>query len=673
MAGVTFLAFGNGSPDVFSTFSAMTHGSGSLAIGELLGAASFITFVVAGSMAIITPFHVTKLPFLRDLIFFTGAISFTLMIIYDGKIHLWESIVLVLFYFTYVVAVLFVAWYEKGENKGNEVFDHLLSDNRTDNIGSREAYIDQESQGSLTPTEFHQNKPGRRRSTISIHRGMRPSLLGAMEFRDDVNAGRFRLHTYRHNEYYNRRQNIQNRSTTMPSYNSINCNPRRKSWSSFAGPLSRSPISFIDGDLNNPQINISAPTLAKIDESSSSDLTSNLNNTNSQDSDLNNNDSNEGNEAINNLNVPHLMVTPSLSNQRAALSPESSIHSSPLSLSPKSLPDNDTAPISPLFIGSTDELNSGTIYISPVASPSFPPITIDEPTWLTEVQETLFPSVTGFSQKSLFAKLTALIAIPIILLLALTLPVVETNDPISEENENNNERTNDWNKWLTSIQLLFAPIFISTVLFADGDSIVIVVSYAFVFGLALSIFCFFFTDKNKPPNFYSLLSFMGFGVAIVWIFLIADEVVGLLQAIGQIFEVSDAILGLTIFAMGNSLGDLVANITTAKMGSPMMAISACFGGPMLNILFGIGISATYTTITTGHSVKVNIDTTLFVSVFGLLIGLCSALIYFPYNGYHMTRAWGCYLISIYVICMIINLIIEFNPMHSTSADIGALV
>lgn len=35
--GVTFLAFGNGSPDVFSTFSAMGAGSASLAIGELVG------------------------------------------------------------------------------------------------------------------------------------------------------------------------------------------------------------------------------------------------------------------------------------------------------------------------------------------------------------------------------------------------------------------------------------------------------------------------------------------------------------------------------------------------------------------------------------------------------------------------------------------------------------
>lgn len=40
-AGVTFLAFGNGSPDVFSTFAAIRGGTFSLAIGELIGAATF--------------------------------------------------------------------------------------------------------------------------------------------------------------------------------------------------------------------------------------------------------------------------------------------------------------------------------------------------------------------------------------------------------------------------------------------------------------------------------------------------------------------------------------------------------------------------------------------------------------------------------------------------------
>ena len=43
-AGVTFLAFGNGSPDVFSTFSALKEGTFGLAIGELIGAATFSRF-----------------------------------------------------------------------------------------------------------------------------------------------------------------------------------------------------------------------------------------------------------------------------------------------------------------------------------------------------------------------------------------------------------------------------------------------------------------------------------------------------------------------------------------------------------------------------------------------------------------------------------------------------
>lgn len=44
---------------------------------------------------------------------------------------------------------------------------------------------------------------------------------------------------------------------------------------------------------------------------------------------------------------------------------------------------------------------------------------------------------------------------------------------------------------------------------------------------------------------------------------IADEVVNVLQTFGFIFGLSDAIIGLTIFAVGNSLADLVANMTVA--------------------------------------------------------------------------------------------------------------
>ncbi|KAK3076690.1 hypothetical protein LTS18_012327, partial [Coniosporium uncinatum] len=111
LAGVTFLAFGNGSPDVFSTFAAMNTNSGSLAVGELMGAACFISAVVAGSMAIVRPFKVAKKSFVRDVGFFIVAAAFSLTFLWDGKLYLWECIAMVAFYVFYVVFVVSWHWW----------------------------------------------------------------------------------------------------------------------------------------------------------------------------------------------------------------------------------------------------------------------------------------------------------------------------------------------------------------------------------------------------------------------------------------------------------------------------------------------------------------------------------------------------------------------------------
>ena len=59
VAGVTLAAFGNGAPDIFSTFSAFHANAAGLAIGELLGAALFITLCVVGSVSLV---GVAKIP-----------------------------------------------------------------------------------------------------------------------------------------------------------------------------------------------------------------------------------------------------------------------------------------------------------------------------------------------------------------------------------------------------------------------------------------------------------------------------------------------------------------------------------------------------------------------------------------------------------------------------------
>ena len=113
VAGVTFLAFGNGSPDMFATFSAMRSNSGGLAIGELLGAAAFITSCVVGSMCIIKPFKVIRGPFLRDVGFFTVAVSILLVVLWDNKLEAWEASAMVVLYAVYVTTVVIGSWWRK--------------------------------------------------------------------------------------------------------------------------------------------------------------------------------------------------------------------------------------------------------------------------------------------------------------------------------------------------------------------------------------------------------------------------------------------------------------------------------------------------------------------------------------------------------------------------------
>uniref|UniRef100_A0A6G5ABT7 Sodium/calcium exchanger membrane region domain-containing protein n=1 Tax=Rhipicephalus microplus TaxID=6941 RepID=A0A6G5ABT7_RHIMP len=73
IAGVTFLAFGNGAPDILSSLAGIQQARPELVIGELFGAGIFVTCVVAGSVYLTQDFNVMERPFLRDVIFYISA------------------------------------------------------------------------------------------------------------------------------------------------------------------------------------------------------------------------------------------------------------------------------------------------------------------------------------------------------------------------------------------------------------------------------------------------------------------------------------------------------------------------------------------------------------------------------------------------------------------------
>ena len=73
IAGVTILAFGNGSPDIFSALAAVNQSRPELVLGALFGAGVFVTTAVAGAVSLSTPFTLMSRPFLRDVIFYMAA------------------------------------------------------------------------------------------------------------------------------------------------------------------------------------------------------------------------------------------------------------------------------------------------------------------------------------------------------------------------------------------------------------------------------------------------------------------------------------------------------------------------------------------------------------------------------------------------------------------------
>ncbi|KAJ2506394.1 hypothetical protein IWW47_001600, partial [Coemansia sp. RSA 2052] len=114
LAGVTLLALGNGAPDLFSTFSAVRAGSGALALGQLIGSASFIVSVVVGATTLVAPvYKVSQLSYLRELGFFVATIGMIAVIVLSERLSQGLAICMVGLYVTYVVTVMVTTYYEE--------------------------------------------------------------------------------------------------------------------------------------------------------------------------------------------------------------------------------------------------------------------------------------------------------------------------------------------------------------------------------------------------------------------------------------------------------------------------------------------------------------------------------------------------------------------------------
>lgn len=904
MAGVTLLAFGNGSPDVFSTFAAMNTHNGSLAIGELIGAAGFITAVVAGSMAIVRPFKVAQKSFVRDVSFFIVAASFSMIFLADGHLRLWESAVMVGFYVFYVMTVVVWHWniarksYRREREVAARGHFHLpgteesntgIENSAQGGISQPRASVGATSidylanvEGAASPmlNPMGENRDGKARDNLmaeisgnmrvsrprvgerrKTQNPIRPSFFGALEFRSVLlslqnsrNAQSSPINLRRYSEDHLTIERQQGRIKTLPHPEICYCDIDELSSTSdnFRRPVgdvesssknrlrmvSPNDFSSLDKGRNSveqsriPSISILDATrqgTSEVAGSHFSYLSRNADPTQSApqrwstslpDAEPEISTTRPPAPTADTNSILHLLIplgdsvpgSPEYSvveGNRYGQLPYSGGELPPLATKLHQPETNETwsrgsskgssfltrcddsAPMSlnlqlpqhgidlqiPQFRIDSESPSQQSAFDNTDGKPvQFWPHTILPPPEV--LVSTLFPTLYAWNGKSFWERILGIIAAPSIFLLAITLPVVEAGEdettldpdpgfltPLGNRSRSqsvgishlpglpneqrpdewdgpqshlkylnpqeghgakprsetgSNRQTNDhtkeiaqrlnsdlswghqtfaklqsisskhtpgppipaqpkeWNRWLLATQIFTAPFFIVVLYWANNDlslssrNLLLPALWGLLISLSLFTVLILTTTVSRPPRYQYLFCFLGFIVSIAWISTIASEVVGVLKAFGIILGISDAILGLTIFAVGNSLGDLVANITVARLGFPVMALSACFGGPMLNILLGIGLSGLYMTVKTANGryerhpdklmkykpYEIDISRTLIISGITLLLTLVGLLIMVPMNRWRMDQRIGWGLVSLWTASTIGNVLME---------------
>nr|CCA15347.1 Ca2 :Cation Antiporter (CaCA) Family putative [Albugo laibachii Nc14] len=166
-----------------------------------------------------------------------------------------------------------------------------------------------------------------------------------------------------------------------------------------------------------------------------------------------------------------------------------------------------------------------------------------------------------------------------------------------------------WDKKMTLCCPFFAILVIGTSVFSIELKNPVFVGFSIIGGSIGSIYVHLTSSDQTPPRgrYAAPYLALAFFMSVVWIMNIADEVVGILKTLGKALGVSQLVLGVSVLAWGNSVGDLISDVAIARDGFPSMAFAGCFAGPLFNLLVGTGTSLTiatfqHGTISMGHCV-----------------------------------------------------------------------
>ncbi|XP_073008305.1 cation/calcium exchanger 5 [Typha latifolia] len=248
-------------------------------------------------------------------------------------------------------------------------------------------------------------------------------------------------------------------------------------------------------------------------------------------------------------------------------------------------------------------------------------------------------------------KITKVWEVPVSTILRLTIPSASPSD---------------WNRFYISANISLCPLILlyslSSFIALDSQIVFFLPQtrfplWAVVLFVSICLATTHFWFEEEPPEtepiIISLISFM---MSVFWISTMAGELMNCLAAIGTIMELPPAILGLTVLAWGNSVGDLVADVALAKAGQPAMAMAGCFAGPMFNMLVGLGTALVIQTTRVYPSAYVlQFNVSIVVAFVFLLLSLMASLLVMTWFRFRVPRFWGYCLVGLYLLFTAVSL------------------
>uniref|UniRef100_A0A5B7C2L7 Putative cation/calcium exchanger 5 n=1 Tax=Davidia involucrata TaxID=16924 RepID=A0A5B7C2L7_DAVIN len=168
----------------------------------------------------------------------------------------------------------------------------------------------------------------------------------------------------------------------------------------------------------------------------------------------------------------------------------------------------------------------------------------------------------------------------------------------------------------------------------------------------------FIVEKEPPKTEQMPVVLLAFVMSVFWISTVAGELLNCLAALGALLKLPPALLGLTVLAWGNSVGDLVADVAVAKAGQPAMAMAGCFACPMFNMLFGLGTALVMQTANVyPNAYELHFHVSIVVAFVFLLLSLMGSMLVVTWYRFRVPRFWGFCLVGLYIVFMAVSLVI----------------